>query len=45
MSCKLWETATSYAEFNALDHSVQERLYELERLLKYADNDTLKPAT
>lgn len=45
VSCKLWETATSYAEFNALDSSVQERLYELERLLKYADNDTLKPAT
>lgn len=45
VSCKLWETATSYAEFNVLDINTMDRLYNLERLLKYADNDTLKPAT
>ncbi len=45
VSCKLWETATSYAEFNPLQDSMLDRLYELERLLKYADNPTLRPAT
>ena len=45
VSCKLWETATSYAEFNMLEDSVLERLHTLERLLKYTDQDTLKSAT
>lgn len=45
VSCKLWETATSYAEFNTQMDSLVERIYTLERLLKYADNDTLRPAT
>ena len=27
VSCKLWETTTSYAEFNALDISIMDRLY------------------
>ena len=45
VSCKLWETATSYAEFNPVMASLVDRVSELERLLKYADNDTLKPAT
>lgn len=45
VSCKLWETATSYAEYNAFNGMVADRLFTLERLLKYADNETLKPAT
>lgn len=45
VSCKLWETATSYAEYSPVMDSVLDRLYNLERLLKYADNDILKPAT
>lgn len=45
VSCKLWETATSYAEFNPLLDSLLDRVGTLERLLKYADNDTLRPAT
>lgn len=45
VSCKLWETATSYAEYNAFNGMIADRVFTLERLLKYADNDTLKPAT
>lgn len=45
VSCKLWETTTSYAEYNAFDDMVRDRLHTLERLLKYADNETLRPAT
>lgn len=45
VSCKLWETDTSYAEFNPLIDELNYRVETLERLLKYADNDTLKPAT
>ena len=45
VSCKLWETDTSYAEYNAVEDDMLNRLSELERLLKYADQSTLRPAT
>lgn len=45
VSCKLWETSTSYAEYNAFNGMLADRVFTLERLLKYADNETLKPAT
>lgn len=45
VSCKLWETSTSYAEYNTFNGMLADRLFKLERLLKYADNETLKPAT
>ena len=52
VSCKLWETSTSYAEYNLMQEELEYRLSYLERLvfggrgaLKYADNDTLRPAT
>lgn len=45
VSCKLWETDTSYAEYNAVEDDTFNRLSELERLLRYADQSTLRPAT
>lgn len=45
VSCKLWETTTSYAEYNNFNGMIANRLFEAERLLKYADNPTLKSAT
>ena len=45
VSCKLWETDTSYAEYSAVEDDMLNRLSELERLLKYADQSTLRPAT
>ena len=45
VSCKLWETESSYAEFSGLYDNLLNRVSELERLLKYADNVTLRPAT
>lgn len=45
VSVKLWETEGSYAEYNPLLDSLMERQSELERLLKYADNPCLRPAT
>ena len=45
VSCKLWETTTSYAEYNAFNGMIADRLFKAERLLKYADNPTLKSAT
>lgn len=45
VSVKLWETETSYAEFNPLLDSLMERCDTLERLLKYADRGCLAPAT
>lgn len=38
VSCKLWETSTSYAEFSPYAQNI-------EKLLKYADNAVLRPAT
>ena len=45
VSCKLWETDTSYAEYSAVEDDMLNRLSELERLLRYADQSTLRPAT
>ena len=46
VSVKLWEKIDSgYAEFNPLMDSLVDRIGTLERLLKYADQDTLRSAT
>jgi len=43
VSCKLWETSTSYAEFNPVMDSLLDRVSTLERLLKYADQPVMQP--
>lgn len=43
ISCKLWETSTSYAEWNVTLDSLKDLIYEQIGAGQYADNPTLMP--
>ena len=43
VSCKLWETSTSYAEWNVSLDTLKDIIYEQIGAGKYADNPTLMP--
>lgn len=43
VSCRLWETSTSYAEWNVSLDTLKDIIYEQIGAGKYADNPTLMP--